>query len=123
MTEDRPAKDIKISTVGDIPVVIPPAEIDAANSDELCEALSSALAGHAAVVVDMTRNVFCDSSGLRALLLAQRSRPGSELRVAVDHMRVRRVFKLTGTQRYVRVFNTVAEAVEAEPGMSPGEVP
>lgn len=122
MTEDRPAKYIKISAVGDIPVVIPPAEIDAGNSDELCEALSSALAGHAAVVVDMTSNVFCDSSGLRALVLAQRARPGSELRVAVDHMHVRRVFKMTGTQRYVRVFNTVAEAVEAEPGMSPGEV-
>ena len=116
MSEAPPENRVKTSTVGDVLVVTPPAEVDHGNSEKLREALSSALAGHAVVVVDMTANIFCDSSGLHALLMAQRSRPGSELRVAVDHTHVRRVFKLTGMQRVVRLFNTVQEAVAAEPG-------
>ena len=122
MTEDPPEKGVTTSSMGGVLVVTPPAEIDHGNSDELRQALSSALASHATVVVDMTENVFCDSGGLRALLLAQRSWPRRELRVAVAQTQVRRIFKMTGTQRLVRVFGTVEEAVAAESGLSSGEV-
>lgn len=71
-----------MSTEGNVLVVTPPAEIDVLNSGKLRDALLSALADHATVVVDMTANKFCDSSGLQALVAAHRCRPG-ELRVAV----------------------------------------
>jgi anti-sigma B factor antagonist len=122
MPENPPETGVATSMVGDTLVITPPAEVDHGNSTELLEALAEALAAHRTVVVDMTGNVFCDSSGLRALLVAQRSRPDSELRMAVDGTHVRRIFKMTGTHRLLRLFDTVADAVAAEPGMSPGEV-
>ena len=114
MTEGPPDQGVKISAVGDVLVVIPPAEIDMLNSGKLRDTLLPALADHAVVVVDMTANKFCDSSGLQALVAAHRSRPG-ELRVAVDHTHVQRIFKVTGADRVIRIFNTVADAVAAEP--------
>lgn len=99
-----------MSTEGDVLVVTPPAEIDVLNSGKLRDALLSALADHATVVVDMTANKFCDSSGLQALVAAHRCRPG-ELRVAVDHTHVQRIFKLTGADRVIRIFSTVADAI------------
>jgi anti-sigma B factor antagonist len=104
--------------VGDVAVVTPPAQVDIGNSRQVRRALLAALADHGTVVVDMTGNVFCDSSGLQALVTAHRFRPDQELRVAVDHPHVRRVFEMTGADRIIRIFDTVADAVAAPPASS-----
>ena len=54
-------------------VVALPAEIDMANADDVGEQLRSAFTpGVTMVVADLTLTVFCDSYGMRALVLARR---------------------------------------------------
>jgi anti-sigma B factor antagonist len=106
--------------LGGLPVVTPPAEIDRANADQLREALASASVEHATVVVDMTANSFCDSSGLSALIMAhQRARAaGGELRLVMGGPTPHRVFKVTGLDRVFRIFDSLPEAIAAKSAAS-----
>jgi anti-sigma B factor antagonist len=103
--------------IGRLPVVTVPAEIDLHSARTLGDALAAASAGHPTVIVDMTGNVFCDSSALARLVMAhKRARAaGGELRLVMAPSHVLRVFKATGIDRMVRIFGTVAEAAAAEP--------
>ena len=55
------------------PVIVRlPAEIDMANADSIGEELAAASApGVAVVIADMTATTFCDSMGMRMLVLAR----------------------------------------------------
>jgi anti-anti-sigma factor len=67
-------------------VVTLPGEIDMANARQVRQRLYAALAAGAPIVVaDMAATRFCDSMGLRALVLAHKraTASGAELRVAV----------------------------------------
>jgi anti-sigma B factor antagonist len=56
--------------------------------------------------------VFCDSSGLRVLIMAlKRARAaGGELRLVLSQPHLRRVFKVTGLDRVIKISGTLADA-------------
>ncbi|MFD9124777.1 STAS domain-containing protein [Kitasatospora sp. NPDC059571] len=72
---------------------------------------------HPVLIVDLTDVTFCDSSGLNALLrLYRRSREvAGELILAAPPPHVARLLSLTGSDRLLQVYGTVAEARAAGP--------
>jgi anti-sigma B factor antagonist len=115
MTAQIPDPGSWISSVDGVPVVTPPREIDLRNAAQLRDALALAARDHPVVVVDLTANEFCDSSGLAALVHAWRQARagGGDILLAMDLGVVRRVFKVTGIQQMFRVFGGLAAAVAA----------
>jgi anti-sigma B factor antagonist len=78
-------------------VVTLPGEIDMTNADRTGADLQAALApGVTTVVADMTATTFCDSRGIRALVLAHKhaAASGAELRLVVPSASVLRVMGL-----------------------------
>jgi anti-sigma B factor antagonist len=77
--------------------ITPPTEIDPSTAPLLAAALLDHPAD-ADLVVDFTDVEFCDSTGLRELLIgAQRqTNGGGSLRVAKPNESVRRIFEVTG---------------------------
>jgi hypothetical protein len=67
-------------------VVTPPAEIDIAHAASFRQALAAAAADHRDVIVDLSRTVFCDSTGLR-------------------------IFAVTGFDQLFPIFASLGEAV------------
>jgi anti-sigma B factor antagonist len=103
-----------VAMAGGVPVVATPEEIDITNAEALRSALLTAAAsGHGAVVVDMTRTQFCDSSGLHTLLAARKraEAEGREVLLVMGGPAVLRVFALTGMGRVIPSFATLAEAL------------
>jgi anti-sigma B factor antagonist len=100
------------------PVVVPlPAEIDISNSESVGTQLGVACASGAGVVVaDLTSTAFCDSSGIRYLLLAHDAAEAhdAQLRLAVqpDGM-VLRMLTLMGLHQVLRVHVSLDEAMAA----------
>ena len=98
-------------------VVVLPAEIDVTNSEFVHDRLVAALTpGVGVVIADMTSTNFCDSSGVHAVIFAHEAAAarGVELRVAVSpDGSVRRVLQLIGVGSVVRVFPSLAEAMDA----------
>jgi anti-sigma B factor antagonist len=115
MTEDAEAHGCKVGSLGGLPVVTAPTELDLANADQMREALAAAATQHTTTVVDMTANTFCDSSGISALIEAhkQAQAAGGEIRLVMTSPQVRRVFKVTGVDRIFRIFGSMPEAVAA----------
>jgi hypothetical protein len=72
-----------IWSVGGLPVVFTPEEIDLVNADQLLHALLLATADATVVVVDMTATTFCDASTIDTLEWVNRQLKGhdGELRV------------------------------------------
>lgn len=110
------------------PAVVPlPAEIDITNAEEVLDRICAALEpGSATVIADMTATTFCDSSGVRHLLLAHRraSASGTQLRFAVPAASpVRRILAFTGADQVVAVYPTLDEAVSGSPApVQPGSL-
>jgi anti-sigma B factor antagonist len=98
-------------------VVVLPEEIDVTNSGQVYERLVEALTpGVDAVVADMTPTVFCDSSGVHAIMHAYETAAerGVQLRLAVSvHTSVQRVLQLIGVSSLVPVYPTLEEALAA----------
>jgi anti-sigma B factor antagonist len=101
-----------------VPVVVAlPAEIDVTNSEEVYEQLVAAFApGVAAVIADMMSTVFCDSSGVHAIMHAYESgaeRGGRMLLAVSSATSVRRVLELIGVGRLMPVYPSLQEALDA----------
>ncbi len=99
-------------------VVALPAEIDMANADGVGEQLRSAFApGVSMVVADMTLTVFCDSYGMRALVLARRCAADchAQLRLVVSHPSVLQVLRLVGLDRLLPVYPSLGAALTDGP--------
>jgi anti-sigma B factor antagonist len=94
-------------------VVTPPAEIDIAHAASFRQALAAAGADHRDVIVDLSRTVFCDSTGLRILLqAADRARAaGGELRLVLAGPPMLRIFAVTGFDQLFPIFASLDEAV------------
>jgi len=110
MSDDR----IPIEVVGGVPVVAAPEEIDITNAGVLRSALLKAAAnGHRTLVVDMTQTQFCDSSGLHALVAAHKraEAEGREMLLVIPGTAVLRVLALTGMDRVIPNFTSLAEAL------------
>jgi anti-sigma B factor antagonist len=101
-------------------VVSLPAEIDVTNAGEVVALVTAALApGVTVVIADLTGTRFCDSAGLRNLLLAHReaARAGVQLRFVIPpDGAVGRVTELTGISRFVAVYPTLQLAAAGAPG-------
>jgi anti-sigma B factor antagonist len=99
----------------EMPAVVPlPGEIDLNNAEEVSDRISAALEpGVTAVIADLSATTFCDSSGLRHLLLAHEraSANGTNLRFAVPaDCPVRRILTLTGADRVLDIYLSLEEA-------------
>jgi anti-sigma B factor antagonist len=98
-------------------VVSLPAEIDVTNAGEVLALVTAALApGVTVVIANLTGTRFCDSAGLRNLLLAHReaARAGVQLRLVIPpDGAVGRVTELTGISRFVAVYPTLQLAAGA----------
>jgi anti-sigma B factor antagonist len=118
-----------VEVVRGVPVVAAPGEIDITNAEGLREALDRAAGGRAAgggaalhraagdrcgeLVVDLTRTTFCDSAAIHALVDAhKRARAeGGRVVMAVSGVAVPRIFEITGVDRVIPRFPSVAEAL------------
>ena len=101
-----------------MPVVVElPAEIDVTNSDQVYQQLVAALAPDInTVVADMTATIFCDSSGVHAIMHAYETAGARDvqIRLAVaPSTSVRRVLQLIGVGRLIPVYSTLEEALAA----------
>jgi anti-sigma B factor antagonist len=94
-----------------------PAEIDMCNAHRLGGELGRALASATIVIADMTATTFCDSSGIRILVLAneQASATGIELRLVVPSGHVLRTLELIGADRLLPIYPSLADALGSEP--------
>jgi len=104
-----------------VPVVVAlPAEIDVTNSEEVYQQLLAALApGVSTVVADMMATVFCDSSGVHAIMHAQESAAARDVRMLLavsSATSVRRVLELIGVTRLMPVYPSLREALTASAG-------
>ena len=99
-----------------VPVVVLPAEIDVTNAEEVYEQLVAAFApGVSTVIADMTSTVFCDSSGVHAIMHAYESAAARDVRMRLavsSASSVRRVLELIGVGRLMPVYPTLAEALD-----------
>jgi anti-sigma B factor antagonist len=109
------------------PVVVAlPAEIDISNSGKVATQLHAAIAPGAGVVVaDLSMTTFCDSSGVRVLVLARgwAAAAAVQLQLVASAGPTLTVLEITGLDRLVPVFPTLREALAAGQPPDPGAGP
>jgi len=117
MPDDR----FPIELVHGMPVVSVPEEIDATNVSDLRTALLKAAAnGSGTLVADMSRTRFCDSSGVHALVAAHKraKAEGGELLLVSCGAAVLRILAITGIDRVIPNFTSLADALAHVTGPS-----
>lgn len=101
-------------------VISMPAEIDPTNAASVSEELTGAISTGARVVIaDLSATTFCDSAGVRTLLVTahQAADSGTELRLVVRAGGpVRRIIELMAIDRLLPVYPTLDAAREQDPG-------
>jgi anti-sigma B factor antagonist len=105
--------DYKTRRVGPQAIITMPAEIDAANADQVRQALLGAASLDVAVlIIDMSGTTFCDSAGVRAVIAAyqQAAAAGTPLRLVTTS--ILRVFQVIGTDQLIPIYPTL-EAAQA----------
>jgi anti-sigma B factor antagonist len=104
-----------------VAVVSLPAEIDLTNAEVVTAQIRASLQpGATAVVADLTGTVFCDSAGIRQLLLAKDLAEASGARLllaAPEDGAVHRVLRLTGIHRLLPAYATIQAALDAADGV------
>ena len=110
MTDDQAARGVQA-------VVALPAEIDVTNCDEVHDQLVATYGpGVGIVIADLTSTVFCDSSGVHAIMRAyeRAATRDVQLWLAVPQDgSVHRVLQLTGVGRLMPVYPSLQEAMSA----------
>jgi anti-sigma B factor antagonist len=106
------------------PVIVEfPAEFDISNAGEVAGRLRHAIApGVSAVIADLTTTAFCDSSGVRIILLARdwATTDNVDLRVAVPPGPTLVVLKLVGLDQLLPIYPSLDTARAGEPVLDPG---
>jgi anti-sigma B factor antagonist len=105
-------------TLAEPVVVALPAEIDISNAGALATKLRAAIGPQAGVVIaDLSTTAFCDSSGVRILVLARdwATADGAELRLVAPPGPTLVVLRLIGLDQILPVYPTLDEALAAEP--------
>ncbi len=100
------------------PVVVAlPAEIDVTNSGQVHDQLIAALEpGVDIVIADLTPTVFCDSSGVHAIMRAYEEAAARDVQLwlaVAQAGSVRRVLELTGVGRLMPVYPSLQDAMGA----------
>lgn len=99
-------------------VVSLPGEIDITNADQVREDLLSVLnQGAALLIADLSKTTFCDSAGVSALARSFRRAKASQsgMRLVVSTLAVQRVLALTGIDRVLDIYPSVAASLAAWP--------
>jgi anti-sigma B factor antagonist len=124
-----PATEYSFQMAGGMPVVTAPAEIDTTTAGQLREILVAWHSrGHTTVIVDLTGTQFCDSAGLRELVVAHKRAVagGGGLRLVIPAGGVfLRIFTVTGLDGIIPHFATLGQALGRCPsccGVSHAEV-
>ena len=105
--------EFPVEMVNGVPVVAAPDEIDITNSSDLQSALLAAAArGHGRLVADLAATHFCDSSVLRALVVAHEkvTAEGGVL-LLVRSTAVARLLAITSIDLLIPHFMTLEEAL------------
>lgn len=98
-------------------VIALPEEIDMSNASPVHDTLVRALDdGTAVLIADAARTMFCDSATITMLLRTHNRAvaTGAQLRIAASPP-IRRVLELTGADRMLHVYPSVAAALAAPP--------
>ena len=109
--------------IGQVAVVTLPPEIDVTNADMVREELASVLnQGAALLIADLSKTSFCDSAGVSALVRTFKRAATSEssMRLVVGTPAVERVLSITGVDRLLETFPSVAASL-AGPGGQGGQ--
>ncbi len=107
--------------IGQVAVVTLPAEIDVTNADIVREELATVLnQGAALLIADLSKTSFCDSAGVSALVRTFRRAAASErsVRLVVSTPAVERVLSITGVDRLVDTFPSVAASLAGAGGQA-----
>ena len=109
--------------IGQVAVVTLPEEIDVTNAETVREELLSVMnQGADLLVADMSKTNFCDSAGVSALVrtFRQASAGAGAMRLVVSTPAVQRVLSMTGVDRLVDIFPSVAASLagQAQPGQA-----
>jgi len=104
-------------TAGPRAIVALPGEIDITNSAAIKASLLLVLDGPGLVIADMTGTTFCDSSGLRMLIVARdrAAASGCTLRIVIrPDSSVARSLAILGMDRVLPIYASVADAMPAD---------
>ena len=105
------------------PVVVAfPGQFDISNAGDLAKQMRTAITpGVSAVVADLTGTEFCDSAGLRVIVLAYdwARADNVELRLAVPPGSTLVVMKLVGLDQVLPIYASLDKALAGEP--NPGQ--
>lgn len=116
-------RDSAVSAVSAPVIAALPAEIDLSNSAEVGAVLRQSLRpGVSLVIADLTGTLFCDSSGIRQLLLARdlAAERQAELRLVVGAGGVRRALQITGADQVLALYPTLQAALAPRSGPQAG---
>jgi anti-anti-sigma factor len=105
--------------IGQVAVVTLPAEIDVTNADTVREELLSVLnQGAVLLIADLSKTSFCDSAGVSALVrtFRQTRTSASAMRLVVNTPAVQRVLSITGVDRLVDTYPSVAASLAGQGG-------
>jgi anti-sigma B factor antagonist len=107
--------------IGQVAVVTLPPEIDVTNADMVRDELLGVLnQGATLLIADLSKTSFCDSAGVSALVRVFRRAATSEsaMRMVVSTPAIQRVLSITGVDRLVDTFPSVAASLAGPGGQS-----
>lgn len=113
------AEHYPVLWIGEAATVKLPAEIDINNADQVREDLLSVVNhGAAMLIADLSKTMFCDSAGVSALVRTYRRAAASDtrMRLVVGTPAVARVLAITGVDRLLDIYPSVAASLAAPPG-------
>jgi anti-sigma B factor antagonist len=104
----------RVLWVGQVAIVTLPAEVDITNADDVREELLWVVnQGAVAMIADMSHTTFCDSAGVSTLVRAfkRTTASGAKMRIVVSSPAVQRVFAITGLDRLIDTYPSVAASL------------
>jgi anti-sigma B factor antagonist len=104
------------SAEDDCPILILAGELDLSTIPRLEKPLLTQLGSNAAVIFDLTRVSFIDSSGIGLLIKAFRAGGGALYTVIAEGSQVDRVLNLAGVNRVLPLFTDREQAIAALDG-------
>lgn len=108
--------EISLKNTGAVTVVAIEGSVDSLTADRLTESFEAQISGgNVRLVADFSAVSYTSSAGLRSLLGAVKDarQKGGDLRIAAVQPQVQRVLSLSGFTSIIRVFDSVAVAVDS----------
>lgn len=98
-------------------------ELDVVSRERFGKAMSDVLDAGQPMIVDMKQVTFCDSTGLNAIVVANRraAERGGFLALVALPDRVQRVFRITGLDKFIPIYDSLSDALDALPATRTGQ--